>query len=100
MYVQVARWIGRPAMLVNISLAFAAVVLATIWVGAVPDLDFDGREHLDMPGQSSGSDHGKFNGPGGCLCLGRSEIRLLAGYADKLLSDVNLAAQEVEAANF
>ena len=34
------------------------------------------------------------------LGFGWSEIRVLAGYADKLLSDVDLAAQEVEAANF
>jgi hypothetical protein len=53
-----------------------------------------------MPGQGGGGDSGKFNDPGGCLCLGRSEIRLLAGDADKLLSNVDLAAQEAEAVNF
>jgi len=74
-------------------------MLTAVQAGAIPDLDFGRREHLDVPGQSGGCDGGKFNGPCRRLRLRWPEIWLLAGNAHELLSDVNFAAQEVQASN-
>lgn len=76
------------------------MMLAMIRACAVPDVDFYWGKRINVPGQGGGHDGGEVDGPSGCLRLGRPEVRLLASHTYKLLSDIDLTAQEVHGVSF
>ena len=74
----------------------AAMVLAPVWIGTVPDLDFYGRVQLDVPCKGRHCHRRYLDGACRGFRLGRAEVRFLAGDAHELLSDINLGVGEVE----